>query len=111
MSGEDVSVPKIDIRRDYWEIVRDILRKHVPEVEVWAFGSRAKWSAKPYSDLDLALISDHPLSLDVIAALADDFSESELPWKVDLVDWATTSESFKNIIERERVVVQKAGGR
>lgn len=110
MNGEVVSVPKIDIRPDYWEIVQGILRKHVPEYEVWAFGSRAKWTAKEYSDLDLAIVSDHPVSLDVIAALADEFSESELPWKVDVVDWATTSESFRKIIERDRVVVQKGGG-
>ena len=110
MNGEVVSVPKIDIRPDYWEIVQGILRKHVPEYEVWAFGSRAKWTAKEYSDLDLAIVSDHPVSLDVIAALADEFSESELPWKVDVVDWATTNESFRKIIERDRVVVQKAGG-
>lgn len=108
MNGEVVSVPKIDIRPDYWEIVQGILRKHVPEYEVWAFGSRAKWTAKEYSDLDLAIVSDHPVSLDVIAALADEFSESELPWKVDLVDWATTNESFRKIIERDRVVVLRA---
>lgn len=104
-----MSVPKIDISPDYWEIVRDILRKHVPEFEVWAFGSRAKWTAKKYSDLDLAIVSDHPVPLDVMAALADDFSESALPWKVDLVDWASTSEAFRNIVERDRVVVQKPG--
>ena len=104
-----MSTPRIDIRPDHWKIVRDILQKHVPQYEVWAFGSRAKWSAKDYSDLDLCVISDKPLSLSVSAALADDFSESDLPWKVDVVDWATTAESFRKIIERDKVVVQKAG--
>jgi type I restriction enzyme S subunit len=41
--------------------VRRILQKHVPGYEVWAFGSRAKWTAKPYSDLDLVIISDRAL--------------------------------------------------
>lgn len=108
MSGEVVSVPKIDIRPDYWVVVQGILRRHVPEYEVWAFGSRAKWTAKEYSDLDLAIVSDHPVPLKVIAALADDFSESSLPWKVDVVDWATVSDEFQKIIERDRVVVQEA---
>lgn len=101
--------PKIDIRPDHWEIVQSILKKHVPQHEVWAFGSRVKWTAKAYSDLDLAVITDKPLSLDVSASLSDDFSESDLPYKVDVVDWATTSESFRKIIERDRVVVQKRG--
>lgn len=100
-------MPKIDVRQDLWEIVRGILQEHVPQYAVWAFGSRAKWKAKRYSDLDLAIIADRPLSLSVSAALADAFSESDLPWRVDVVDWATTSESFRRIIERDKVVVQE----
>ena len=99
--------PHIDIRADHWIMVRDILRTHVPQYDVWAFGSRATGTAKPYSDLDLAIITDHPLSLAVSAALADDFSESDLPYKVDIVDWAATGESFQRIIERHKVVVQE----
>ncbi|VUZ26964.1 Uncharacterised protein [uncultured Comamonas sp.] len=105
--SEATAIPNIDIRPDHWGIVRDILQKHVPQYAVWAFGSRAKWTAKEYSDLDLAIITDKPLSLDVSASLSDDFSESDLPWKVDIVDWASTSESFKKVIERNRVVVQE----
>lgn len=102
--------PLIDIRPDHWEIVQSILHKHVPQYEVWAFGSRATWKAKEFSDLDLAIITDQPLSLDVSASLNDDFSESDLPWKVDVVDWATTSASFRKIMERDKVVVQEGGG-
>jgi type I restriction enzyme S subunit len=99
--------PLIDIRPDHWAIISDILRRHVPHYEVWAFGSRARWTAKQYSDLDLAIITNKPLPLATSAALSDDFSESDLPWKVDVVDWATTSESFRKIIERDKVVVLK----
>lgn len=102
-----MSEPQIDIRPDHWAIVRDILQRHVPQHAVWAFGSRAKWTAKEYSDLDLAIITDSPLPLATSAALAEDFSESDLPWKVDIVDWAETSETFRKIIERDRVVVQE----
>ena len=98
--------PLIDIHPDHWDIVRRILQKHVPHYSVWAFGSRAKWTAKSYSDLDLAIITDKPLSLDVSASLSDDFSESDLPWKVDIVDWATSSESFRKMIQRDKVMVQ-----
>lgn len=96
----------LDIRPDYLQLVKAILQKHVPQYEVWAFGSRAKWTAKEYSDLDLCVVSDQPLSFKVLGAMAEDFSESDLPWKVDIVDWATTSASFRKIIERDKVVVQ-----
>ncbi len=97
----------LDIRPDHLEIVCGILQKHVPEHDVWAFGSRAKWTAKDYSDLDLCIVTDKPLSFKLLGALAEDFAESDLPWTVDVVDWATTSASFREIIERDKVVVQK----
>lgn len=100
--------PPIEIRPDHWAIVRDILKKNVPQYEVWAFGSRATWRAKEFSDLDLAVITSSPLSLDVSASLNEEFSESDLPWKVDIVDWAVTSSPFKQVIARDKVVVQAA---
>lgn len=100
--------PPIDVGARHWEIIAGILHRNVPEREVWAFGSRANWTAKKSSDLDLAIIGDSPLPLNASAALADDFSESDLPFKVDVVDWATTSESFRKIIAQSKVVVQQA---
>jgi predicted nucleotidyltransferase len=96
----------IDISPGDLKIVQDILRKHVPDREVWAFGSRARRTAKMYSDLDLAVITDTPMSFEVSGALREDFSESDLPWRVDIVDWATTSEAFRRIIQQDKVVVQ-----
>ena len=98
--------PLLDMSEAERSIVKTILQRHVPDREVWAFGSRAKWTAKQYSDLDLAVLGDQPLPSAVSAALAEDFAESDLPWKVDVVDWATTKESFRKVIERDKVVVQ-----
>jgi len=96
-----------------WRIVRAILLRHVSGLEVWAFGSRAGVKdgsrVKKYSDLDLAVKGDQPLPLRTLAALADDFSESDLPYKVDIVDWATTTARFRAIIESSRIVLIPAG--
>ena len=98
-------MPKIDMTPAQWAIVKNILQKHVPHHTVWAFGSRAKFTAKPYSDLDLAIVSDKPLSLDTLAALTTAFSESDLPWKVDVLDWASTHEEFQRLIEKDKVAL------
>lgn len=87
-------------------IVREILQKYVPTYEVWAFGSRVNGNVKPYSDLDLAVIAAEPLDLQTYADLIDAFSESNLPWKVDIVDWATTSDNFRQIILQKYLVIQ-----
>jgi type I restriction enzyme S subunit len=110
MSSGDGDVPAIEIAPAHWAMVRDILQAHVPGLEVWAFGSRARHCAKPYSDLDLVVISDTPLSVQAHGGLIEDFSDSDLPWKVDVVDWATTSAAFREIIRSHRVVVQAGAG-
>ena len=97
--------PPLDVTPEQWGVVREILERHTPGRPVWGFGSRAKGRAKPYSDLDLAIISETPLPLSTQAALSEAFSESDLPWRVDVVDWATTSETFRAIIARDRVVL------
>lgn len=98
--------PKIAISPRDWEEVKRILSQCIPGLEVWAFGSRAKWTAKPYSDLDLAIISPQPLPIATMAALRESLDDSDLTIKVDIVDWATTKEPFRKIIRDNKVVVQ-----
>ena len=48
----------IDVSPRDLEIVRRILRDRVPDCEVWAFGSRTNHTARTYSDLDLAIVTE-----------------------------------------------------
>lgn len=96
----------IDLKPEHLVLVLGILQNRIPGKEVWAFGSRVKGTAKPYSDLDLAVITEVPLELEVFGTLKEDFSESNLPFKVDVVDWADTKQAFRDIIERDRLVIQ-----
>lgn len=89
-----------------WDEIQRILRTCVPEYEVWAFGSRVKGTAKAYSDLDLAIMSDLPLPLASMAELRQALDDSDLTIKVDVVDWAQTSPRFRKIIEEQKLVVQ-----
>jgi type I restriction enzyme, S subunit len=100
------AVTNIDVNPVYWTEVIRLLGQYVPEFDVWAFGSRVKWTAKSHSDLDLAIITSKPLSLNRFAELREVFDESVLPFRVDIVDWAATSESFRRIIEHDKLIVQ-----
>ena len=102
---------RLDIAPEYMAIVQAVLQKNVPQRTVWAFGSRVKGTAKPYSDLDLAVVGDTPLSWMELAGLADDFSNSDLPWKVDIVDWANTSEEFRKVILARKIEIQRPSER
>jgi len=97
----------IDLRPDHAKIVQDILSEHLPVgASVRVFGSRAKWSAKTHSDLDLALRGKDRLQLALLADLAEAFSESDLPFKVDVVDWRTVTRSFQEVIDRDGVALR-----
>ncbi|MCK3658236.1 DNA polymerase beta subunit [Pasteurellaceae bacterium Pebbles2] len=96
----------LDLKPEHEQIVRRILQKNVPNDEVWAFGSRTKGTAKPYSDLDLVILSETPLTLSQLAILNEDFSESDLPWKVDVLDWSKLSQNFKDIIQAHYIIIQ-----
>jgi type I restriction enzyme S subunit len=48
------------------------------------------------------------MSLSESAELSEAFSESDLPWKVDIVDWSVISDDFRKVIARDKVVVQES---
>ena len=94
LSGEELSV------------VKAILRAHLPNsVTVHVFGSRAVGQPKAWSDLDLLLEAAAPVPLSTIATLTEAFEESELPWKVDIVDRRTISEGFGRLIDQSKVAL------
>jgi predicted nucleotidyltransferase len=94
---------------DHRKIVQAILAAHLPPgFTVRVFGSRAKGTTKPFSDLDLALKGRETLSLSQLADLAEAFSESDLPFKVDIVDWRSVSSTFQAIIDRDGVALDPA---
>lgn len=98
----------IDISPHDLTTVRKILRTHVPDLVVRAFGSRVTWTAREASDLDLALMTTRALSLDLVVQLRMAFAESVLPFRVDIVDWAGISGEFKTIIEQDYVTIVDA---
>lgn len=89
---------QIDITPEERAIVLRILNEIVPDREVRAFGSRVTGKAKPFSDLDLAIMGDEPLSLETRARLEEAFSESDLPWKVDILDQFSSDQAFQGLI-------------
>ncbi len=97
----------IDVSAEQLNIILNILKQHVPEYEVRAFGSRYKWTAKDYSDLDLAVVGETKLDWKIISNLKEAFEESKLPFRVDVLDWHAISPEFRALIEAGFEVIQK----
>jgi uncharacterized protein len=82
------------------KIVKAILKEHLANKKVVVFGSRVKGTIKPYSDLDLCIMDETPLSLEQLGYLKEAFSESDLPIRVDIVEWAKITPEFKDVINQ-----------
>ena len=104
------STSPVDIRPDHLEIVQGILREHLPVgVKVWVFGSRANWTTKDSSDLDIALEGESKLSHKMLGALKDAFEDSTLPYTVDVVDLNAVGHAFKQIVKEQRTPLSMDG--
>jgi len=89
-------------------IVQSILAATVPEYEVRVFGSRVHGRGlKPFSDIDLAVMATMPIASERLGELNEQFAESDLPYKVDVVDFAAASPRFRDIINQEYEVIYK----
>jgi type I restriction enzyme S subunit len=99
----------IDLSPDHRQLVLDLIRANLPQrARAWVFGSRATGRARRYSDLDLAIDAGRRLTLDETARLAETFSDSDLPYRVDVVDWQAIEDRFRQAIASERVPLGKA---
>ena len=99
----------LDLPEHYLRIVLALLQDQLPQAEVWAYGSRVHGTAFPASDLDLVVRSpDDLLRPTGLTALRRAFSDSNLPIRVDVLDWARIPAEFRTQIERAFVVIQPA---
>jgi uncharacterized protein len=98
----------MDLKPEHRNMVYKILANHIPGHEVRIFGSRAIGTAKPYSDIDLVIMGNEPLPVTTMRILRDAFDDSDLPFQVDLVEWAETSEEFRVVIGKSAVPLKLA---
>jgi uncharacterized protein len=98
-----------DLPVDQRRLVLSILAATLPaSTTAWVFGSRATGRARRYSDLDLAIDAGRPLTLDETARLNEAFRESDLPYRVDLVDWQGIGDRFRQTIAADRLRLEEA---
>ncbi len=99
----------IDVAPDTLAQVIGILDRYIPSHEVRVIGSRVSGRAKPGSDLDVVIMGDQPLDLGRLSRLRDELDESSLPFRVDLIEWATASPRFRDLIDSQAVTLKLAG--
>ena len=99
---------RLHLPQRYRRILEALLREHVPDAEVWAYGSRITGESHEGSDLDLVARGPElkPLG-DGFFELLEAIESSNIPILVQAHDWARLPESFHREIERNYVVLQE----
>jgi predicted nucleotidyltransferase len=95
----------IDVPRQYQEEILRILKKYFAHEKVVFYGSRVKGTSKLYSDLDVGVLGEEKIPLNRLSLAEEEFSESDIPFRVEIQDMNRCTESFRQRIEREGVEV------
>ena len=79
-------------------MLREVFNRHKNQLkgyQVILFGSRAKGSAKPRSDFDVAVIGTETLNVSDFYEISDALEDLPTLYKIDWVDLAKTTDNFK----------------
>jgi predicted nucleotidyltransferase len=98
----------IDVTAQQLKTILGIINRFIPGCEVRVFGSRFKHTAKRHSDLDLILVADKRIDFKLLWKAKESLEESDIPFRVDIIDWNAISAEFKRSIGSEYEVIQKA---
>ena len=92
-------------------ILDTLIRDHLPDIQVWAYGSRINGRSHDGSDLDLVLRGRDRQAIPAgqLLDFEEAVQESTLPFVVEARDWARLPARFRRDIKREHVVLIDAG--
>jgi predicted nucleotidyltransferase len=87
----------LDIDENVRALLVSCITRYLPDVKVLVFGSRINGKSKPYSDIDLTAFTK-PEHKTQVSLLREALEESNLPFRVDFLEWDKLPSSFqKNI--------------
>ena len=102
-----MSKDRLHLRPIDRQCLLSLINQHLPDIEVWAYGSRVKGRSHEGSDLDLVLRKQNLTNIepDRLAAFKEARQESAIPFLVEAKDWATLPASFLAEIEKDYEVL------
>lgn len=78
--------------------IKEIISRYIGadnDFELFIFGSRSDGTAKKYSDYDIGIMGSEKVPREILSKIKTALDDSDLPYKVDVVDFFLASESFR----------------
>jgi len=97
----------LNLREKHRLLLENLVRQYLPDIEVWVYGSRINGRSHDGSDLDLVLRSPDLMPIDSrkFQAFIDALRESNIPFLVDVRDWARLPKDFQGEIQRNYLIL------
>lgn len=92
----------VDLEEKYIIFIKTIIEKYLNDYELFLFGSRAKGTARKYSDIDIALSAKN-LTEQIKNKIEFELENSTLPYKVDVADLNKISNEFRDLIKNSMI--------
>jgi hypothetical protein len=101
----------VETRRDpaegdpYLARVKSLILDHLApyDAAVTLFGSRARGTADPGSDVDVAVSPRERVPVELLPDIAEALEESTIPYRVDLLDLRRADSGLRAIVAREGI--------
>ena len=94
----------MDINPSDKKILFSLLNQYLPHTTIWAYGSRIKGNAQPWSDLDLVVFTGAEQGYQV-SLLKEALEESNLTFRVQIFEWDSLPDNFKTNIKAQHEVL------
>lgn len=93
------------ISADDQQKIVGILSVLFPDAKIYLFGSQARGTANRISDIDIAIDEgDKIKAINRIAEARDMLNSSDIPHKIDVLDFHSVSKIMKELIIKDRVI-------
>ena len=92
------------VEEDVKQKIISLVSALVPNAKIYLFGSRARKTHGPRSDIDIALDAGHELERVMVGEVRDILNASNIPYKIDVVDFYGVSDDMRQFIDKEKIV-------
>jgi len=86
-------------------LIKDVFKGE--HVTVVLFGSRARGDNLETSDMDIGILPGKDMNKDKITLFREKIENSNVPYKVDLIDLSQTSKEFTDKVLKEGILLWK----
>ncbi|MCC7415006.1 MAG: nucleotidyltransferase domain-containing protein [Epsilonproteobacteria bacterium] len=100
----DALLAKTGLKPEYKRLILKAIDYHLPQAKVILFGSRARSTHKPGSDIDLAIDSGEPIKLHEMSRIRVTLENLPISLEMDLVDIHNIPDELKALILKEGIV-------